>query len=192
MHKHSYKMKGNISAFCTFTLCILLIRSPKESFYLFKINILLIHAFPKNQTHGCAMAIKPLSDMNTSSSFRMVSAHTVFHAGHVGPQSIICWVCSVTRSFALLPPLFLIAYKGHKYTLVLARLEKQKNPSQFESPGLRCVDMRALVAFHINEIGQHQHFLKQAETLQHKSRFLFHFQKYLKKVRLLAFSRFSV
>lgn len=70
---------------------------------------------------------------------------------------------------------------GHKYMLVLARLEKQKNPSQFESPGLRCVAMRALVAFHLNGIRQYQHFL-QAETLQRKSCFLFHFLNYLNKL----------
>lgn len=52
--------------------------------------------------------IKPMTSSirNTSSSFRMVSTHTVFYAGHVTSQSIIC-LCSQTRSLSLFLLLFL-------------------------------------------------------------------------------------
>lgn len=70
--------------------------------------------------------------------------------------------------------------RGHKHTLVVARLEKHRNASQFGSLGLRCVALRTLreiVAFHLNEIRQYQHFRRQAETVQHISHFPFHFLK---------------
>ncbi len=73
------------------------------------------------------------------------------------------------------------AVKGdHKHALVIARLEKHRNVSQFWSLGLRCVALRTLweiIEFHLNEIRQHQHVQRQAETLQHISHFPFHFLK---------------
>lgn len=69
---------------------------------------------------------------------------------------------------------------GHKQTLVVARLEKHRNASQFGSLGLRCVALRTLreiIAFRLKEIRQYQHFRRQAETVQHISHFPFHFLK---------------
>lgn len=57
---------------------------------------------------------------------------------HVTFQPKICLVCMYSNSVS--PSYFLPKVKGgHKHTLVVARLEKHGNASQFGSLGLRCV-----------------------------------------------------
>lgn len=84
---------------------------------------------------------------------------------------------------------------GHKHALVVARLEKHRNVSQFWSLGLRCVALRTLweiIEFNLNEIKQHQHIQRQAETVQHISHFPFHFLKTFTRTDALLLFHYAV
>lgn len=84
---------------------------------------------------------------------------------------------------------------GHKHTLVIARLEKHRNVSQFWSLRLRCVALRTIweiIELHLNEIRQHQHVQRQAETVKHISHFLFHFLKTFTQTDALLLFHYAV